>query len=204
MNLTEAYDLCGVSSKTLKNLVKAYTQPHRKYHNLDHLTYMLNQLEENPPVALVEGILFHDVCYSSKPVPPGLNEASSIAVYCSSVEEPKAEVVEMINASAYHTQWQPHISPLTARFLDLDLSGFAADKETFRKHNDQIEEELNLIYEGVATPKQIAGGRNDFLKLMWNRAVANKLFYFRSNEDQNKALRNIEDERERIVTFICS
>ena len=56
-------------ASTLEELVRAYTEPHRHYHTLNHIADLLQLLDEHEGVADTDAvtlaILFHDAVYDS-------------------------------------------------------------------------------------------------------------------------------------------
>lgn len=202
MNLTEAYKRLKIGPGGQIVIEGYYNERHRKYHNLDHISYMLSHMStyEEEETDIVAGILFHDIEYCDLPVPPGFNEAASIAVYAALRTGQGADVrfpvVEMINASAYHLQSQKNLRDNTCSFLDLDLIGMASDADTFRSHNDNIEEELVLIYKGSgATLNEIRKGRLNFLTTLLKR---DRLYYGQPDKVEYLARYNLSCEIERL------
>jgi len=192
MELDQAFDHCRIPPVVRGEVKRRYSEPHRAYHTLEHVEYMLRQVTKESSDALVAAIIFHDIHYAPRPVPLGFNEAMSAALFANfHIKAPLSEVVEMIGASAYHLDNQQHISEDTKIFLDLDLSGFAASSKVFRRHNDQIDVELANIYK-EATPEQIAAGRHSFLLALSGRK---NIFYVRK-EWEEQARKNLANEIE--------
>ena len=130
MNLTTALEsLCWGEQELIR---ASYKQEHRKYHNLKHLDDMLRWIPESvgsdiDKEALVDAILYHGIVYAPEPVSPGMNETQSILAYMtvtSSMRPPAsfeswdiwieydAAVAHCINATAYHTIDQQHLTGL--------------------------------------------------------------------------------------------
>ena len=125
-----------VKSGAIEILIKAWKQPHRFYHNENHLLSILNKIKRDASnfsqenlVKLYLAAYYHDACYN--PLSKN-NEALSIEMFLqhSACSKPVEEwVVKAITATADHTA--PQDDPLVIYFLDLDignlLDGTVAD-----------------------------------------------------------------------------
>jgi predicted metal-dependent HD superfamily phosphohydrolase len=208
MTLDEALDKIGMFVIASENLRACYDQPHRYYHNLDHISEMLRHVDPSYSEVeiLIEAILFHDIVHSPTPVPLGLNEALSIAEYSSyntkivaGIEHPfsnqdgsyeyERRVIEAINATAYHTKEQFFIGETTKLVLDLDLSTFALPREEYKIWKEKIEKENKSIYSNY-TSEQVNVGRHHFLNELLNRQ---KLYYIKI-EWEEQARSNIKND----------
>jgi len=79
----------SVRDKWIPILVLHYNESHRHYHTLNHIHYMLHQLEQISPIVnlsdqqlkiLQFAIWFHDVIYTI-PSPMGENEVNSVLAF---------------------------------------------------------------------------------------------------------------------------
>ena len=170
-------------------ILRAYREPHRKYHNLEHLQKMLEHVPHNHPElhSLLEAILYHDFIYADKLVPSGLNEARSILAYGQHVGRGHntERVCEAINATAYHDLDQPGLCELSKLVLDLDLESFAADRETFLRQSHSVKMEFEPHCESL---EQFKEGNIAFLRKLLSR----KQLYYIKTEWEQSARENLE------------
>lgn len=211
--LDEAFDLCDLREVVRLQLKKSYSEPHRRYHTLEHLKNMLRWVPslkdrkgfvDYETTILVNAILFHDLVYLPQPVAPGYNESLSAVEY--TIQEywlktpfvegqlyPRtagtlfeAYVIEAINASAHHTLFQKHLRPTSEWFLDLDLQSFGQGYDEFELDSDRNLEELALIYE-KATATELRHGQAAF----YEKLLARPKIYYRMTEWEDTARTNI-------------
>lgn len=133
-----------------RDLVAAYSEPHRHYHTVRHVESCLRELDENQayPIHLNEvrwALLFHDAIYDPR---RNDNEARSADRACRVMQElqrPEDEtdrVRKMILATAHAAKAE---TPDEALLLDIDLSILGTDEATF----DEYDRAIRLEYEWV-------------------------------------------------------
>lgn len=211
--LEEAFEKVGLPLYPQTILKECYNQPHRLYHNLDHLREMLRWVpKDHPEVEIViDAILFHDIVHASKPSPKGVNEALSVAEYIiyntktlafdnpfsrdgeGSLEYEK-RVISAITATAFHTEDQKYLNEVSKLVLDLDLSTFALPWNEYLIWKDKIEQENAIIWKDFA-PENIKRGRGIFLQTLLKRE---KLYYIKTEWEQ-QARDNINKDIEYCV-----
>lgn len=187
--------------ETISQLTTMYNEPHRHYHDIRHVHFLLRQTlgEECLPLMkhasdvellnhplLTAIIWFHD-CYYDPYAPAGMNEKYSAAIYdayarVNNVNDYDRQVVHnAILHSSYHTKDQPITNPLIELFLDLDLLGFYYDypgtdedirKEYWRTSYDEFNK-----------------GRIEFLTRLLNRK---RIFYCMNDEVEATTRSNIK------------
>jgi predicted metal-dependent HD superfamily phosphohydrolase len=193
--LEEAFDLINMPALPRREIRTRYQEPHRDYHNLDHLREMLRWVPKNHPevTSVLEAIFYHDIVHSSSPAPLGVNEALSCAEYVVYTflgiyhlhsgltpfgQEGKGSllnerrVIEAITATAYHTEDQENLCDVAKLVLDLDLASFALPWEEYQVASQKVEKELSTVY-GV----DITEGRVAFLRKLIKRK---KLYYIKT------------------------
>lgn len=132
-----------------QELESAYTAKDRHYHNLDHITYMLELANRYRPDAMANdfllfAIFYHDSVYS---VTRSDNEAQSAALAeerlrSLGIPEPDLEQVkEMILATKLHA---PSTNNLTNLLIDLDLAILGADQERYDRYSQGVRKEYSL------------------------------------------------------------
>lgn len=209
MNLDEAVTKVNMPRIAQQLLIDCYSQPHRHYHNLDHLSEMLQYIPDDHPELqiVIDAILFHDFVHSPTPMAPGLNEALSIAEYLSynakliAVNAPfgsnagesfeyERRVIEAINATSRHTEDQQYLGEVSKLVLDLDLSTFALPPDEYGVWRERIERENIEIWSGLYQAEDIKRGRCIFLKNLLKRR---QLYYIKTDWEPQARL-NIQHD----------
>lgn len=187
----KALDLFSFSSTQIITFKQNYSQPHKKYHNLNHLEDMLKHLENFDNHSLVYAILFHDYCYDKVKVAAGTNEVFSILtaydwkMFNSQIRQVSTiSVVDSINATAYHHLYQDPIllCGVTKLLLDLDLNSFAKPREEFLKDTKLVQEELTPVY-GPNYP--------EYQKGFYRKLLERPKLYYLKTEWEEPARENI-------------
>lgn len=195
-------------------LTTLLTQPHRHYHNINHINDLLIELDDwakyagyaNDVKRLVTyGIWYHDAIYNTY-ADPGSNER--LSAFLLAQQHPEFEPFEyectntMILATAKHTSQQDmreggkdrYIDIHEAVMLDVDLSGFGKSWSEYDMNNKNIRKEY------YKTPdKQFFEGRLQFLTKMYERIqLFGSLYYTRhfQNRYDVRARENITNEIE--------
>lgn len=151
-------------------VMKRYEEPHRVYHAVNHIKYMLGfipdirhkgLLNEIEIDALQHMILYHDAVYNI-PDPDRMNEELSAQLFLE--ENPdhhyRMAIAEGIRITKHH-QPSPLASNMVKILVDLDLIGLSNDE--VRAYNDVL-----IQQEVGANDEQWAAGRaawlSEFLK----------------------------------------
>ncbi|KAJ7097623.1 hypothetical protein C8R44DRAFT_643163 [Mycena epipterygia] len=133
-------------------LQSRYSEPQRRYHTLEHISYMLGALEPGGPAheTIELAIWFHDCVYD--PVKGGpWNERESIRVweeFCDSTKSPAMQPVSaLIEATILHQLPAELPEGLTASevamFLDLDMRILADSPAAYEKYAQEIRDEYS-------------------------------------------------------------
>ncbi|ABC30978.1 uncharacterized protein conserved in bacteria [Hahella chejuensis KCTC 2396] len=141
-------------------LRRAYTEPHRHYHTLDHIQACLRHLEEatgelEEPRAVALALWYHDIVYQ-----PGNadNEADSARRAVAELRQlgESDEMAEKVRALILHTRHpsQPD-SHDAALLVDIDLAVLGAAPVLYDQYEDWIRQE----YKGIPWPQYCAGRR---------------------------------------------
>lgn len=124
----------------LTTLTKQYTEPHRRYHTLEHIAYMFNTAKAHGielSSAQVQAIWWHDAVYT-----PGspINEGDSIAMMSKFVKDNDAfiKAVDVIWDTAKH---EPRTEE-SAVVCDLDMFVFADSFNVHYRYTQQLYEEF--------------------------------------------------------------
>lgn len=132
-----------------------YAEPHRAYHNSDHINALLRLLDTHAtlardPQAIQLTIWFHDAIYDPTRED---NEARSAALARDTLTAWGADaalidpVVRQVMATAGH-RWED-ADPDSALFLDLDLSVLASPPEAYDRYAKQIAQEYGWVPEAA-------------------------------------------------------
>lgn len=150
-----------------QRLTAHYAEPHRKYHNLEHLDHCLAQFDAAPDVVAradeVEmAIWFHDVIHQ-----PGHldNETCSAALFRDAArgvmeESFIARVMALIEATTHRT---PPSDPAAQFLCDVDLSSFGMPWAVY------LEDTLNLMHEFRGTKEAYYVAQRAFLEGLLER-----------------------------------
>lgn len=148
-----------------ERLVRAYGEPQRAYHSLQHLEECLDVLDEakgfmQQPDLIEMALWFHDVVYDPK---SGDNEALSAAMAVEALggSSTAREVARLILLTKSH---QPGEGPDDAWIIDIDLAIFAQPVARVLEYEQQIREEYGWVPEEVYREK-----RAEVLRSFWAR-----------------------------------
>lgn len=157
----------NISSGALAaNIIDLYSELHRKYHNLDHIGYMLKNADsliyQNGVFnksRLIEAIIFHDVVYYPQ---SKYNEKLSALFYVQHSTDPL--VCNAIIASKSHTDFiNRYMEDWAQDFLDLDLMAMA-DPLLYRINAHKIW----LEFRPTTESNDFSAGREKWLDSMLN------------------------------------
>lgn len=137
------------------HLTVLYTEPHRHYHNLNHVHHCLRELRGIPGLdreqfsILEAAIWFHDAVYDPR-AEIGENERASIhLMYTANLKDVPVTVVEdLIAATVTHKIPEDESSSferLLGLFLDIDLSVLGQPPEEYDKYSTGIAEEYSWV-----------------------------------------------------------
>ena len=141
-------------------IVTAYSEPHRHYHNLDHIASMLAELRllgqavKNELPTLELATWFHDVVYDTRSS-ENENRSAEIAKKClrhlGVSGEIRARVCKLIRMTKNHAA--PNKDRAARLFLDADLSILAVAPELYARYSQAIRKEYAWVpdreyYEG--------------------------------------------------------
>lgn len=151
---------CDAASagSTLEELVRAYAEPHRHYHTLDHIADLLLLLEKHGASdadAVKLAILFHDAVYDPARQD---NEAASASLAVNQLLVlgfPRlllGKVERYILATQHGTAPQATGDADLDLLLDLDLSVLAAPSDGYRAYAQAINDEYAAVPDELYRP----------------------------------------------------
>lgn len=127
-------------------IVNAYSEPHRHYHNLDHIRAMLSAFERSraqlqDPAAVFTAILFHDFIYDPERKDNEERSAAFAERILKELDHPEAavgKIARWIRVTRYHV---PDGDPDLDHLLDFDLEILGAAPDVYRQYTEQIRKE---------------------------------------------------------------
>jgi predicted metal-dependent HD superfamily phosphohydrolase len=185
INLVNFYsDDVGLIVDFYNQIVDRYSEPHRSYHTLTHLSSMFDDLDGlnlNQRLSSTHCVYFatwfHDIIYM-----PGssTNEKDSATFAESALKSLSVplEIIElittMINCTAQHEN--PSQSEFTQLFLDADMAILGVSNESYLLYTESIKFEFKLVPSSL-----YRDGRKKFLEntLNMNRIFHTDYFYTR-------------------------
>jgi predicted metal-dependent HD superfamily phosphohydrolase len=144
----------GSRHREFEALVRHYREPHRGYHNLDHIAACLRQFDLVRHLApdgdaLESAIWFHDVIYD----PRGADNEAASAAYAmgalarlGAIEEFRQEVARLILLTRHV---QPPDDVAGQLLVDIDLSSLGAPPEEFDRNSENIRREFAHVDEAT-------------------------------------------------------
>jgi predicted metal-dependent HD superfamily phosphohydrolase len=141
-----------MSDAVWDELIRHYSEPHRAYHNLSHIMFLLRQVDThrqliNRPETVEFAIWFHDVIYDTRLKD---NERRSAewarrAMVAMLVDERHIPpVMECVAATEKHEVSSPHVADLPL-FLDMDLAILGAREPVYREYSEVIRAEYSWV-----------------------------------------------------------
>lgn len=175
--------------ETIAQLSQLYTQPHRHYHNLNHINRCLSvaenlHLEYFNKTQLITAIWFHDAIYNPWSRHNEQFSAELASKYCQQEHtflsnglgfgKNLRTVIQAIKATAEHTEDQVFNSDqynvnVIHYMLDIDLIGLADEYSKYSETGEQIRKEYSHL-----NKNEFDKGRYTFLIRMLDRK---KIFY---------------------------
>jgi predicted metal-dependent HD superfamily phosphohydrolase len=140
----------GNGRSLMKRLIDAYSEEHRKYHTVQHLTECLSLLEQyrelaEYPAEVEIALWFHDAIYDVK---AGDNETRSAdwaereLQSAGVLSESIARVKDLISATMHSTLPSGQDQKL---IVDIDLSILGASRERFIEYDSQVRDEYGWV-----------------------------------------------------------
>jgi predicted metal-dependent HD superfamily phosphohydrolase len=178
----------------LEALVAAYGEPHRAYHDLEHVAHLLAELYGVPLLdpAVEWATWYHDAIYR-----PGRrdNETRSAALARDALDALglqglEQRVVQLIEATRLHRANADDATALL--FLDADMAILGAAPRTYLRYAQGVREEHRAIPGFL-----FARGRRAFLREMLGRPSIFTTPHFRNRYDR-QARENLQTELARL------
>lgn len=149
--------VAGLRVDTLRwfgQLTKVYSEPHRHYHTLRHVTECLAEFDAvrhlaRQPVAVEMAIWFHDAVYDTH-AQDNEERSAELSAQCLSEAGASIGLIETVKrlvlATKNHDASMNADAPL---MVDVDLSILGQSQERFHEYEVQIRQEYAWVPEGV-------------------------------------------------------
>ena len=183
-------------TKALEAVFEKYNEPHRKYHNLRHISEMLQSAAIFEHLCkdfklLQIAIIFHDVEYKAQAID---NEERS-EVFARNIlntlafeEEAILKISKMILQTKNHFPENEQLNFETKILLDCDLKILGETAERYAEYKNAVRQEFCAF-----TQKDYEKGRKDFLTKVLKQKSIYKTNYFIENHELT-ARTNIQNE----------
>lgn len=151
-----------------RTVMAKYSEPHRRYHTLDHIRHCLAQLDRTrhlaaDPDALELAVWFHDVVYDPAACDNELRSALFFDAHLG-VHLP-GERAARVHRLIMDTEHPSEPDDGDARLMvDIDLSSFALPWDEFMRDTNAIQEEFAHVPE-----EQLIAGKLKFLEALLSR-----------------------------------
>ena len=157
--LWSAARLSGDSGAWYERLIASYSESHRRYHTLQHLSECLREFdsaktEAYDAIALQLGIWFHDSVYNPR-ASDNEERSAELARECLKAGGAKSKLVTAVGGLVLDTK--THVisaHPDSALLIDIDLSILGQSKERFEEYERQIREEYAWVPGIIFKPKR--------------------------------------------------
>lgn len=180
-----------VAGRRWKEIYKCYSSPLRRYHNLQHLQYMIDclyEVSDTPDTVLGLAIIYHDLVYNTLRKD---NEERSAHIGTMRMKEFLSEA-DQARLSQYILATKSHEAgdELQSLLIDIDLTILGKPFEEYRQYSRQIRVEYIWCPSFLYTK-----GRVKVLEHFLNRDFIYQTAYFR-NKCEKQARENISLEIE--------
>jgi predicted metal-dependent HD superfamily phosphohydrolase len=184
-SLLESAGAGGRADDLCEKLIAAYGEPHRRYHSLTHLMWLLN--EEGRRAALARdrkliqfAIWFHDAIYD--PLAKDNEERSADWARDALANLNLTELAQSVSALVLKTKDHARgdASPDEAIFLDMDIAILGAPRSEYMQYAAEIRAEYAAV-----SDEAFAAGRSAFLRSWLSREHLFRTEVYRGELDQS-------------------
>lgn len=172
----------GPAAKPRTALLRAWTEPHRRYHTLQHLEECLELAQARAtdfsPIEqahLTLALWFHDAVYDTHGSDNERRSATLAMTELTKVGVPAehcARIAQLVLATEHDAASAPAEDPLTQLLIDIDLAILGASAARFAEYEGQIRQEYSWVPDTV-----YAAGRKKVLDHFRSRAKAPAMLF---------------------------
>jgi predicted metal-dependent HD superfamily phosphohydrolase len=142
-----------------QELASAYSEPHRHYHNFQHISDCLNEFDSardlaQLPLAVELAIWFHDAIYNTRAAD---NEEKSAEMAKTRIRAAREDINLLVGTFALVLATKTHdpsLHPDAPLMVDIDLSILAKPEERFWEYEAQIRREYDWVPEAIFSTKR--------------------------------------------------
>jgi predicted metal-dependent HD superfamily phosphohydrolase len=170
-----------------EQLQRFYSEPHRRYHNAQHIVECLTEFDSarhlaRDPVAVELAIWFHDAIYDPRSADNEEQSAELAKQFITQTRNEKTlpdSIVRLVLATKQHDSSLDQDAPL---MVDIDLSIFGQSPERFSKYETDIRAEYAWVAEDIFRTK-----RAEILERFLGREqIYNTEHFFGKYEEQSR------------------
>ena len=174
-----------------KELRDRYAEPHRHYHDINHVAQVLNVLEEMgaQEKELYWAAWFHDVVYEPERRDNEERSADLAREKLSTLTVPAVSIDNVLSL-ILATDGHKAESAMAGQFLDADLSVLAEEEGEYKSYTEKIRKEYSALGD-----EYFIEGRKKFVENLLARDFVFLSDYFRQ-KFENKARSNLMRELE--------
>ncbi len=191
-HLWQDLSAAGPAEPVYADIMKRWSEPHRHYHNLQHLNECFAFLDEyksqaQQPAVLEIALWFHDVIYDPKA--HGTNEQQSAELARSTLRAAHVSqsIIKQVHQLIMLTQHHPPgDTPDATLMCDIDLAILGQNRSRFQAYEQGIRAEYAWVPEA-----DYKKGRSQFLKIFLQRphVYTTPVFQTRFEETARQNLR---------------
>jgi predicted metal-dependent HD superfamily phosphohydrolase len=171
-------------------LLNQYSEPHRKYHTLEHIHECLLHAERIKHLTahydeIIIALWFHDAIYDTHRLDneeQSANQAKHCLEAARVADDKINRIVALILATRHN---QPPQTADEALLVDIDLAILGADPKRFQAYETQIQEEYSFVPESLFNAK-----RTEIIQGFLSRDRLYETDYFRASHE-NQAQMNL-------------
>jgi predicted metal-dependent HD superfamily phosphohydrolase len=148
----------GDAAPWYDRLTRAYGEPHRHYHNLQHIAECLAEFDAarsvmHPSAAVELALWFHDAVYDPR-AEDNEEQSAAMARHClgaAGVSRLAAPVSDLVMATKAH---RGEAGPDSALVVDIDLSILGQGEHRFSEYEAQIRAEYGWVPQAIFNSKR--------------------------------------------------
>lgn len=173
-------------------IISAYREPHRAYHNLDHIEHCLELFDEHwiwadNPTAMELALWYHDIIYDTHAGDNEEQSAQAAAEFLTTYPHKEA-VAELILATRHTGEFLPNDLGVIA---DIDMAILGAPASAYDAYADKIRQEYAWV-----DPKTYAQKRSQLLQRFLDEGIYTSIIFEEEQEEQ--AQENLQREIKRL------
>lgn len=181
----------GEPTQFYKLLIELYSEPHRRYHNLNHIKFCLKEFESvkhlaEDPEAVETAIWFHDIIYKIGAQDNELKSAEFTVKFLKKVEVNQTFIKKVYDLIVLTDHRKTALTSDSKILVDIDLATLGQSEKDFNEYR------INIRKEYIDTPFIVYGAkRAKLLQKFLDRPRIYQTKFFRGKYEE-KARENLE------------